>query len=418
MKNKNLFLGFLQIICAVFFNSFSAHAGDGDFGAWVFNKDGHGGMNAGKFTFEGKDLAVEFWLYIDEQEGKNASGTNIISNRHNGNNGFSVSINKNSATGNNDIRFFFKNTISGGTASDQAFTLFLPRKEFSNKWAHVAFVISSSEKRAYSFLNGELYDVIEDFYTDWVGSRTTDDLCIGYWYADPKLYGKMADIRIWNKTRTIDEINQDYNKLLEGDEANLQLYYNFNSFAQTINNVVGNGKNAGSLLPAATWSTVHSYEVLAQKPTLLAISNSVLTWVAEGVNWDVEVRSKADNSLLKSETVTEKSFPLAGIPTGCFLKIRTFNNGVYSSWATIQDETTSVLSSTQSKMSITSLGDRICVTKGNGGILCIYDIGGRLLAQYELSSETEYINSSFLKNGTYICRLRKDNGVVSAKILK
>jgi hypothetical protein len=228
----------------------------------------------------------------------------------------------------------------------------------------------------------------------------------------------MADLRIWNKTLTIDEVNQDYNKPLAGNEANLQLYYNFNAFAQTINNVVGNGKNGGSLLPAATWSTVHSYEVLAQKPTLLAISNSVVTWAAEGVSWDVEVRSKADNSLLKSETVAEKSFSLAGIPTGFVVKIRTFNNGVYSDWATIQDETTGIASPTKNGISIRNVDDRICVANGNGGTLYIYDIGGRLLAQYKLSSEMEYINSSFLKNGTYMCQLRKDNAVVLAKILK
>jgi alpha-L-fucosidase 2 len=319
------------------FNIFSINAADGDFGAWVLNKDGHGGMNAGKLTYEGKDMTLEFWLYIDEAEGKNASGTNIISNRHNGNNGFSVNINKNPATGNDDIRFFLKNSTPDGTASDQVFTLYLPRKEFSNKWAHVAFIISSSEKKAYTFLNGELHEVIEDIYTDWIGNRTTDDLCIGYWYTNPKFYGRLADIRIWNKTRTIDEIKQNYNKPLVGNEANLQLYYNFNNFTQTINNVVNNGKNTGNLLPAATWNTVHSYEVLAQMPTLLSIANGTLTWTADGTSWDVEVRSKTDNSLLKSGTVTEKSFSLAGIKDGFIVRIRTFNNGVYSGWATTQD---------------------------------------------------------------------------------
>lgn len=337
MKNTNCFFVFVYVVLIAGLNFFQAKAADGDFGAWVLNKDGHGGLSAGKLTYEGKDMTLEFWMYIDEAAGKNASGTNIISNRHNGNNGFSVSVAKNTATGNDDIRFFFKNSTPDGTASDQVFTMYLPRAEFSNKWAHIAFVISSTEKKAYLFLNGELNSVIEDFYTNWIGNRTTDDLCIGYWYTSAKFYGRMADIRIWNCARTIDEINQNYNKPLVGNEPNLQIYYNFGSFTQAINNVVNNGKNTGYLLPSATWNTVHSYEVLAQKPTFLTIANDAVTWTAEGVSWKVEVRSKTDNSLLRSGTVTQKSFSLAGIPAGFIVKIRTFNNGVYSDWATTQD---------------------------------------------------------------------------------
>lgn len=417
MKHSKLLL-YLVLIAVAFFNLLSLNAANGDFGAWVLNKDGHGGMNAGKLTYNGKDMTVEFWLYLDGATDKNLNGTNIISNRHNGNNGFSVSLATNSATSNVDVRFFFKNTITSGTASDQAFTMYIPRAEFSNKWAHVAFVISSAEKKAYSFLNGVLKDVIEDFYTDWVGSRTTDDLCVGYWYTNPKFYGKMADIRIWNKARTIDEIAENYNKPLVGTENNLQIYYNFSSFAQTITNVVNNGKNDGSLLPSNTWSDVHSYEVLAQKPTSLTIANNAVTWTAEGKSWDVEVLSKTDNSLLKSGTVTNKSFSFEGISAGFILKIRTFNNGVYSDWAISQDETMGISSSKQDKTEISLFADQILISNGKAATLCIYDIGGQLVARYKLNHETEYVNSSFLKKGIYICQVRKENKITSLKLLK
>lgn len=407
----------LQVVLIACLNLYSVKAADGDFGAWLLNKDGHGGMNAGKLTYTGKDMTIEFWLYIDEATDKNLNGTNIISNRHNGNNGFSVSLATNTATGNADIRVVFKNSIPDGTASDQAFTMFLPRAKFSNKWGHLAFVISSTEKKAYLFLNGGLYNVIEDFYTDWIGNRTTDDLCIGYWYTNAKFYGRMADIRIWNTARTIDEISGNYNKPLTGTETGLQVYYNFGSFAQTIANAVNNGKNTGSLLPTATWSDFHSYEVLAQKPTSLTIANDEVTWAAEGVSWDVEVRSSADNLLLRSGTVTSKSFSLAGLSPGFVVKIRTLNNGVYSDWATI-NYLTAVSSPQLNQVTVSPFNDRIKVTNGASATLSIYDIEGRSVAEFKLSQDIEYIDASFLRNGLYICQIRKENFSVTSKLLK
>lgn len=416
MRNSKLLLFFILIVVTNL-NLFPLKAADGDFGAWDLNKDGHGGMNAGKLTFAGKDMTIEFWLYIDEATGKNATGTNIMSNRHNGNNGFSVSLATNSATGKVDIRFFFKNSIPDGTASDQAFTMYLPRAEFSNKWAHLAFVISSTEKKAFLFLNGALYNVNEDFYTNWIGNRTTDDLCIGYWYSDPKFYGRMADIRIWNNARTIDEIAENYNKPLTGTETGLQVYYNFGSFAQAITNAVNNGNNTGSLLPTATWSDFHSYEVLAQKPTSLTIANDEVTWTAEGVSWDVEVRSGADNLLLKSGTVTSKSFSLAGLLPGFVVKIRTLNNGVYSDWATY-NYLTAVFSPELSKVTVSSFNDGIKVTNGASATLSIYDIEGRFVAEFKLSQDIENIDASFLRKGLYICQIRKENFSVTSKLIK
>lgn len=417
MKRISLLLYTLQVVVIASLNLFSVKAADGDFGAWVLNKDGHGGMNAGKLTYTGKDMTVEFWLYIDEAIDKNLNGTNIISNRHNGNNGFSVSLATNTATGNADIRVVFKNSIPDGTASDQVFTMFLPRAKFSNKWGHLAFVISSTEKKAYLFLNGGLNNVIEDFYTDWIGNRTTDDLCIGYWYTNAKFYGRMADIRIWNTARTIDEIAENYNKPLTGTKTGLQVYYNFGNFAQTIANAVNAVNNTGSLLPTATWSDFHNFEVLAQKPTSLAIANDEVTWTAEGVSWDVEVRSNSDNSLLRSGTVNSKSFSLAGLSPGYIVKIRTFNNGVYSDWA-IYNYLTAVSSPELSQVTVSSFNDRIKVTNGASATLSIYDIEGRFVAEFKLSQDIEYIDASFLRKGLYICQIRKENFSVTSKLIK
>ncbi|HEY6914798.1 MAG TPA: T9SS type A sorting domain-containing protein, partial [Paludibacter sp.] len=161
----------------------------------------------------------------------------------------------------------------------------------------------------------------------------------------------------------------------------------------------------------------HSYEVLAQKPTSLAIANNEVTWTAEGVSWDVEVRSSANNSLLRSGTVTNKSFSLADLSSGFVVKIRTLNNGVYSDWATY-NYLTAVSSPELSKVTISSFNDRITVTNGASATLSIYDIEGRSIAEFKLSLDIENIDASFLRKGLYICQIRKENFSVTSKLIK
>ncbi|MFT3751562.1 MAG: SGNH/GDSL hydrolase family protein [Paludibacter sp.] len=75
----------------------------------------------------------------------------------------------------------------------------------------------------------------------------------------------------------------------------------------------------------------------AQKPTKIIIENDNLKWTAEGEYWEVQVRSKIDNSVLRSETVTEKSFSLVGLEPNSIVYVRTVNNGFYSGWAFMSD---------------------------------------------------------------------------------
>ncbi len=302
MKKTSIPLYWLLILIISSLNVITAKAGSGDFGTWNLTAD-HNGMNCGNVSFTGKELTVEFWIYIDEHDGKNADGTSIISNRHDGNYGFTVSLNKNTNNQNKvDLRFWFK------TVNDAIYALWIPRENLSNKWNHVAFVISSTDKRASAYLNTELFSVIENFNGDWKGNIKADgnnvgNLWLASWYTSPKLNGKLADFRVWNTTRSIDDIKGNHKKVLTGTETGLQKYYTFDD------------------------------EIFAQKPVKFAIENDHLTWIAEGESWEVEVRSQTDNSVLKSEVVAEKSYSLVGLPPNSVVYVRTINNGFYSGWA-------------------------------------------------------------------------------------
>ena len=302
MKKASPQIYWLLILILSSLNLITAKAGSGDFGAWNLTAD-HNGMNCGNLSYTGKELTVEFWIYIDEQDGKNVDGTSIISNRHDGNYGFTVSLNKNTNNQNKvDLRFWFK------TVNDAIYVLWIPRENLSNKWNHVAFVISSTDKRASAYLNTELFSVIENFNGDWKGNIKADgnnvgNLWLASWYTSPKFNGKLADFRVWNTARSINDIKGTHKKVLTGTETGLQKYYTFDD------------------------------EVFAQKPIKLAIENDYLTWTAEGESWEVEVRSQTDNSVLKSEVVTEKSYSLVGLAPNSVVYVRTFNNGFHSGWA-------------------------------------------------------------------------------------
>ncbi|MCE5332191.1 MAG: GDSL-type esterase/lipase family protein [Bacteroidales bacterium] len=302
MEKKGTLLYWLLIIVISSLNLIPAKAGSGDYGAWNLTTD-HNGMNCGNLNFTEKELAVEFWIYIDEQDGKNTDGTAIISNRHDGNYGFTVSLNKNTNNQNKiDLRFWFK------TVNDAIYAMWIPRENLSNKWNHIAFIISSKEKKASVYLNTELFSTIDNFNGDWKGNIKADgsnvgNLWLASWYTSPKLNGKLTDFRVWNKVRSIDDIRADYKEVLTGTEPGLQKYYTFDN------------------------------EIFAQKPVKLVIENDHLTWTAEGESWEVEVRSLIDNSVLKSETVYEKSYSLVGLAPNSIVYVRTFNNGFYSGWA-------------------------------------------------------------------------------------
>lgn len=384
----------------------------GDFNGWNLTQTGHNGINASKLAFTEKNMTLETWLYIDDEGGKNLTGVNVISNRHNGHQGFSVNLRKNSATSNEDLAFVFKNTNKDGN-HDQSFTIFLPREDFSDQWGHLAFVISSTEKKAYAYLNGELYDVIEDFFTNWVGNRTSDELWVGRWYSgDPTFYGKMADFRVWNVARSEEEIADNYNQRLTGNEDGLYIYYNFDNFDQTVINVANPGTNNGSLLPSATWRNVHSYEILSAVPTDLSITEKTLTWNGEADSFGIEIVEKESGDVVITDAVEENTYSLAdlGLENNkkYDVKVRAKTTLFYSAWASIISE------GSEGTGIINEVNDGFYTYSRNGALIIhsdfhhpvnIFSIDGRLVRSINL--ETGETTVDGLSKGIYLVNKRK-----------
>ncbi|MDJ0660789.1 MAG: lamin tail domain-containing protein [Crocosphaera sp.] len=114
--------------------------------------------------------------------------------------------------------------------------------ESKDKWVHIAWVKDNIEYKIYR--NGELFatePAPANFYT----TNTS------YWLGrvDNFFQGEMAEVRIWNKARSQEEIKQDMNHRLTGKEEGLMAYYPLNGDALDHSSHNNNGT-----LNGATWT--------------------------------------------------------------------------------------------------------------------------------------------------------------------
>ncbi|MFV0468201.1 MAG: LamG-like jellyroll fold domain-containing protein [Dysgonomonas sp.] len=376
----------------VFANSLSANATKGDFGAWEL-KTGHGGLKAGVIGFTEKSITIEFWLYLNEETSGELTS---IMGTTNGDAGFLVSVRKNSAKADAlELRLFAKDTEKNPTY------FFVSRDVFINKWAHVAFVISEEEGKSYLYLNGG-YEDEKNAVGGYFGN-SANELSIAQWWSDPKPNAKMAEIRIWNVARTGDEIEANYNKRLTGTEEGLFLYYNFDNFDQIITNVAHPGTNNGSLSPAATWNTVHSYEVLSAIPSNVVMNGNAVSWSGNAESFEIEIIEAGSDDVVKTDVVTGNSYSLAdlGLDTDktYYAKVRAKNTFFYSDWA-ISGSNSGIWNSTSDGFSIHATSNSIVVSSKVSRRLNVFSIEGRLIRSVDLKEGENVIDN--ISKGIYL----------------
>ncbi len=98
-------------------------------------------------------------------------------------------------------------------------------------WAHIAVTFAVSTVACKMYVNGsEISNTIGSTYNGPINSidSTKYDFQIGL-INNFQLYdGLVEEVRVWNDIRTAQEIADNYDKQLVGDEANLQGYWQFN----------------------------------------------------------------------------------------------------------------------------------------------------------------------------------------------
>ena len=114
------------------------------------------------------------------------------------------------------------------------------------------------------------------------------------------LQANLDDIRVWNTARTAQQILDNFNKLLQGNEANLQAYWNFN--AGNANDLTAKANN-GTLSAGATIINPADHLVTSGNrvssftfPAATTANTSTISWVqTTPAGTSVKIETSLDN---------------------------------------------------------------------------------------------------------------------------
>lgn len=176
-----------------------------------------------------------------------------------------------------------------------------------NEWTHYASIYDPSTSTAKIYINGKLVETTNNGpnpLTTAVQSLN-NEFSLGLRSGGTMQFnGSLDEVRIWNNARTSDEIQENYNKALVGNEPGLKFYANLNDINDlddnSSNSFVGTKNSAGVTgstsvnIPGSTTFTFNA------------------TWTGEfngseaitiGANDNTSLFDKAGNALLSSSTV-------------------------------------------------------------------------------------------------------------------
>ena len=105
------------------------------------------------------------------------------------------------------------------------------------EWTHLATVYDGTTLTLY--VNGENYASTSASF-----NFNNTDFNLGRpWRSDPNFKGKVDEVRIWNTARTQQEIQDNYQTSLLGDESGLIGYWNFDGDSSDVNNITDLSSN-------------------------------------------------------------------------------------------------------------------------------------------------------------------------------
>lgn len=168
-------------------------------------------------------------------------------------------------------------------------------------WQHWAVVFDRAGNRVLFYKDGVLDNTVQSVGFPAGTVDQADDVLVG---KDPGttrvLQANLDDIRVWNVARTAQQILDNFKKELQGNEANLQAYWNFN--AGNANDLTAKANN-GTLHPGAT--IIDPADRLAPSgnrvssftfPGATTATTSTIAWVqTAGAGTSVKIETSLDN---------------------------------------------------------------------------------------------------------------------------
>lgn len=221
-------------------------------------------LNAGRGTADAlaitSDLTVETWIQFDD-----VSGTQGIIDFANPGGASAANVLYQVEISNGDIRYTHEN----GSGSSE--TLTFNTNLTTGDWYHISVSRDVSSKAISLYLDGELFETQNYTGNDPDGGGSSV-LVIGATGAggalgENPLDGRISDVRVWDATRSSEQIANNYNKILTGDQGGaLVAHYPLNEITGT---VVQDSANANDA------TAVNSPTAVSTGPGVLVTSVSI-----------------------------------------------------------------------------------------------------------------------------------------------
>ena len=405
--------------------------------------DDYVNINIGTFTTQNLNYTHEFWF-------KTTSANSTIFNFSDTGMPNSGGFNKTIYLQNGNLVSYVYNGSANFITSTTTFN--------DDNWHHVTEIVTLSERSLY--VDGTLIGTDTSFSNQNFGY-----IVLGASNLTPGIYfeGEIDEVRIWNTALSIEDVNGRGNCQLEGDEANLLAYYQFNQGTDATDNtsvttlidattnayngnlinfsLTGNTSNwlAGSPLGIAPIVTSQP-----QNQTITETDDTVVFTVSatnvSSYQWEVFFEDgdgeggtwmPLDDSLTNPDVSgsTTNTLTISGDNLSFIvgLQFRVVMNGtascnVISNEVNVTDETLSVSTVLINEVKVfpnpTTDNVKISLSKVQDFEISVYDLNGRLLLNSKNRSDAFLLDLTSYQNGIYIIKTKIDQKEAINRVIK
>ncbi|WP_028282916.1 LamG-like jellyroll fold domain-containing protein [Olleya marilimosa] len=405
--------------------------------------DDYVNINIGTFTTQNLNYTHEFWF-------KTTSANSTIFNFSDTGMPNSGGFNKTIYLQNGNLVSYVYNGSANFITSTTTFN--------DDNWHHVTEIVTLSERSLY--VDGTLIGTNTSFSNQNFGY-----IVLGASNLTPGIYfeGEIDEVRIWNTALSIDDVNATGNCQLEGDEANLLAYYQFNQgidaedntsvttlLDATTNVYNGNLINFGLTGNTSNWlagSPIGIAPIVTSQPQNQTITETddtvVFTVSATNVSsyqWEVFFEDgdgeggtwmPLDDSLTNPDVSgsTTNTLTISGdnLSSIVVFQFRVVMNGtascnVVSNEVNVTDETLSVSTVLINEVKVfpnpTTDNVKISLSKVQDFEISVYDLNGRLLLNSKNRSDAFLLDLTSYQNGIYIIKTKIDQKEAINRVIK
>ena len=160
-----------------------------------------------------------------------------------------------------------------GQTTDNDKWIYVNANVLDGEWHHVGVTYDNSSKELSLYSDGQYINngIRQDRHGDWTGYNTSEGFVIGGWAitGDREFNGQIADVRVFDRVLSSDEVSQIYNGDLDVASTNLAGWWPLaeggGSTAYDVSETSGVGNDNHGTITGMTWTTQDVFHYNIQK---------------------------------------------------------------------------------------------------------------------------------------------------------